>query len=56
MSEPTVPLDPTPIHVSDTVLDDLKARLRLTRLPLDAGNDDGGRRLGRRVTGRKPLR
>jgi microsomal epoxide hydrolase len=34
-------MEPTPIHVPDEVLDDLKARLRLTRLPLDAGNDDG---------------
>lgn len=35
------PLTPEPIHVPDTVLDDLKARLRLTRWPDDVGNDDG---------------
>lgn len=36
-----LPLTPEPIHVPDTVLDDLKARLRLTRWPDDVGNDDG---------------
>jgi pimeloyl-ACP methyl ester carboxylesterase len=41
MAETNIPLEPAPIHVSDAVLDDLRARLRLTRLPLDAGNDDG---------------
>lgn len=35
------PLDPTPIHVSDATLEDLRRRLRATRWPLDAGNDDG---------------
>ncbi|MEV6283680.1 epoxide hydrolase family protein [Kribbella sp. NPDC051770] len=35
------PLDPTPIHVSDEVLADLRARLRATKWPLDAGNEDG---------------
>lgn len=35
------PLTPEPIHVPDAVLDDLRARLRLTRWPDDAGNDDG---------------
>jgi hypothetical protein len=34
------PLEPTPIHVSDEVLDDLRARLALTRAPLDEGNGD----------------
>jgi len=34
------PLEPTPIHVSDEVLDDLRARLALTRAPLDEGNED----------------
>jgi pimeloyl-ACP methyl ester carboxylesterase len=34
------PLEPTPIHVSDEVLDDLRARLTLTRPPLDEGNGD----------------
>jgi hypothetical protein len=34
------PLEPTPIHVSDEVLDDLRARLTLTRAPLDEGNED----------------
>ena len=34
------PLEPTPIHVSDGVLDDLRARLALTRAPLDEGNGD----------------
>ena len=33
-------LEPTPIHVSDEVLDDLRARLALTRPPLDEGNED----------------
>jgi hypothetical protein len=34
------PLEPSPIHVSDEVLDDLGARLALTRAPLDEGNGD----------------
>ncbi|WP_433166788.1 epoxide hydrolase family protein [Kribbella sp. CA-247076] len=34
-------LEQTPIHVSDEVLDDLRQRLRATKWPLDAGNDDG---------------
>jgi pimeloyl-ACP methyl ester carboxylesterase len=34
------PLEPTPIHVSDEVLDDLRARLASTRPPLDEGNGD----------------
>ena len=34
------PLEPTPIHVPDGVLDDLRARLTLTRPPLDEGNED----------------
>lgn len=34
------PLEPTPIHVSDEVLDDLRTRLALTRAPLDEGNAD----------------
>src|ERR1700690_3208961 len=32
--------EPTPIHVPDAVLDDLRARLALTRPPLDEGNGD----------------
>ena len=41
MTTPHVlPLEPTPIHVSDEVLDDLRARLTLTRPPLDEGNGD----------------
>lgn len=40
MPDPSLPLEPTPIHVPDAVLDDLAARLRLTRPPVDAGNDD----------------
>ena len=35
------PLEPTPIHVPDDVLDDLRRRLAATKWPLDAGNDDG---------------
>src|SRR4051812_16417547 len=35
-----VPLEPTRIHVSDEVLDDLRVRLALTRPPLDEGNED----------------
>jgi hypothetical protein len=34
------PVEPTPIHVSDEVLDDLRARLTLTRPPVDEGNED----------------
>jgi pimeloyl-ACP methyl ester carboxylesterase len=34
------PLEPTPIHVPDDVLADLRRRLELTRWPEDAGNDD----------------
>jgi hypothetical protein len=34
------PLEPTPIQVPDGVLDDLRARLALTRPPLDEGNAD----------------
>ncbi|GAB2611195.1 epoxide hydrolase family protein [Kribbella endophytica] len=37
----TFPLEPTPIHIADSVLDDLRARLRATKWPLDAGNEDG---------------
>ncbi|GAA1522435.1 epoxide hydrolase family protein [Kribbella lupini] len=37
----TFPLDPAPIHVADSVLDDLRDRLRATKWPLDAGNEDG---------------
>ncbi|MBG0823566.1 epoxide hydrolase [Planomonospora sp. ID91781] len=33
-------IDPTPIHVPDDVLTDLRARLALTRWPEDAGNQD----------------
>ena len=41
MPRRSFPLQPVPIHVSDEVLDDLRARLRLTRWPDDAGNEDG---------------
>jgi len=41
------PLEPAPIHVSDAVLDDLRARLELTRWPDDAGNDDWSYGVGR---------
>jgi microsomal epoxide hydrolase len=34
------PLTPTPIHVPDEVLADLRRRLELTRWPDDAGNQD----------------
>ncbi|MEV0676421.1 epoxide hydrolase [Actinosynnema sp. NPDC050436] len=34
------PLTPTPIHVPDEVLTDLRRRLELTRWPDDAGNED----------------
>ena len=37
---PKFPLEPTRIHVSDEILDDLRARLTLTRPPLDEGNGD----------------
>jgi hypothetical protein len=41
MTIPTVfPLEPTPIHVPEKVLEDLRARLALTRPPLDEGNED----------------
>ena len=41
MSATPFPLEPTPIHVPDDVLDNLGRRLRETRWPLDAGNEDG---------------
>lgn len=40
MSDRPFPLDPTPVHVPDEQLADLKARLRNTRWPVDAGNED----------------
>jgi Epoxide hydrolase N terminus len=42
-------LTPAPIHVEQRVLDDLKARLRLTRLPADAGNADSFYGVGRGI-------
>ncbi|WP_224752786.1 epoxide hydrolase family protein [Metabacillus arenae] len=33
-------LEPSPIYVSDEILADLQNRLKSTRWPLDAGNDD----------------
>lgn len=36
----TFPVEPTSIHVSDGVLDGLRARLALTRPPVDEGNGD----------------
>ena len=41
------PLEPTPIHVPDATLDDLRARLELTRWPDDVGNDDWSYGVGR---------
>ena len=41
MSTQSIPLEPTPVRVSDGVLDDLRRRLTATKWPLDAGNDDG---------------
>jgi len=41
MSDTSFPLQPTPIHVPDEVLDDLTARLKATNWPQDEGNDDG---------------
>lgn len=36
----TFPLESAPIQVSDEILDDLRARLEMTRLPFDEGNED----------------
>ncbi|MEV6704014.1 epoxide hydrolase N-terminal domain-containing protein, partial [Streptomyces sp. NPDC051453] len=33
-------MDPTPVHVPDAVLEDLRRRLDMTRWPDDAGNGD----------------
>ncbi|MGW0548810.1 epoxide hydrolase family protein [Streptomyces altiplanensis] len=44
---PRFPLDPTPVHVPDAVLDDLRRRLELTRRPDDAGNSDWSYGVGR---------
>ncbi|WP_405056377.1 epoxide hydrolase [Kribbella sp. NBC_01505] len=41
MPKATMNLEPTPIHVPEDVLDDLRHRLRATKWLLDAGNDDG---------------
>jgi pimeloyl-ACP methyl ester carboxylesterase len=41
MSTRSFPLVPTPLQVSNEVLDDLHRRLTRTKWPLDAGNDDG---------------
>ncbi|MFC9690803.1 epoxide hydrolase family protein [Kribbella sp. NPDC056951] len=41
MPEATMHLEPTPILVSDEVLDDLRRRLRSTKWPRETGNDDG---------------
>jgi hypothetical protein len=35
------PLEPSPIHVPDAALADLRRRLELTHWPEDAGNQDG---------------
>ncbi|MCI2422940.1 epoxide hydrolase [Saccharopolyspora sp. K220] len=48
MSGKPFPLQPNPIHVPDEVLDDLRARLKATRFPVDAGNDDWHYGVGRR--------
>ncbi|MFE2735479.1 epoxide hydrolase family protein [Streptomyces sp. NPDC059349] len=37
---PRFPLDPTPVHVPDAVLEDLRRRLDMTRWPDDVGNGD----------------
>jgi microsomal epoxide hydrolase len=34
-------LTPTPVYVPDEVLDDLRSRLKATKWPLDAANEDG---------------
>jgi pimeloyl-ACP methyl ester carboxylesterase len=41
------PLEPSPIHVPEEVLEDLRTRLRLTRWPDDVGNDDWSYGVGR---------
>ncbi len=41
MPDTAFPLQQTPIHVPDAVLDDLVVRLKATKWPEDAGNDDG---------------
>ncbi len=41
MSTRAFPLEPTPIHVTDEVLADLRRRLTATKWPLDVGNEDG---------------
>ncbi|MEU7942927.1 epoxide hydrolase family protein [Microbispora bryophytorum] len=41
MADASFPLRPAPIHVADDVLKDLTARLKATRWPPDAGNEDG---------------
>jgi microsomal epoxide hydrolase len=41
MTTSSFPLQPTPIHVPDEVLDDLRQRLLATKWPLDQGNEDG---------------
>jgi pimeloyl-ACP methyl ester carboxylesterase len=41
MTTSSFPLQPTPIHVADEVLDDLRQRLLATKWPLDKGNEDG---------------
>lgn len=40
MIESRFPLEPTPVYVPDDLLADLRNRLKATRWPLDAGNDD----------------
>jgi pimeloyl-ACP methyl ester carboxylesterase len=47
MSAKPFPLTPTPIHVPDEVLSDLRTRLTLTKWPVDAGNDDWFYGIGR---------
>ncbi|TYB56537.1 epoxide hydrolase 1 [Nonomuraea sp. PA05] len=41
MPDRPFPLEPVPLHVPDETLDDLRRRLKATRWPLDAGNEDG---------------
>lgn len=40
-TDPSFPLQPISLHVSDEQLTDLHTRLKRTRWPLGAGNDDG---------------
>jgi pimeloyl-ACP methyl ester carboxylesterase len=41
MASPSIGLEPSPIAVSDDVLNDLRSRIRATIWPRDQGNEDG---------------